>query len=137
MNNLFIKILAFVLNLFKHGNLETIDSSYDLLTEKGEMSVALIPVNKSSEPDKAVNEPIQENTKEKQEATTLIPEIAHYQTEEPKIIDTKSNKQEDEDYAGMDDSLKKIYEVLNDIKQFEEKTKKLRNLKFAKREKTF
>lgn len=39
------------------------------------------------------------------------------------------------EYQFDDETLKKIYETINKIKLFEEKTNKLRHIKFAKRDK--
>lgn len=105
-NSFFNKLLAILSNLFGHGNLESINSDFDLLTEKGEMAVVV----KKDIPSEHSN-------------------IKEQQNNSHQIFNS-----EFED--GFDDeTLKVIHQTIREIEAFNKKSNKLRDIKFAKRDK--
>lgn len=119
-NRFFNKLFAILRTLFGHGNLNSINSSFDLLTERGEMAVV---VKKEAQQKISI-----ENNEDDKKSFT--------RQRESEDSFSHNILRTDPEYEFDDESLKKIYEILREIKQFEEKTNKLRHIRFAKRDKT-
>lgn len=128
-DNVFTKFILFLRNLFRHGNFENIDAKFDLLTESGEMAkvdktYALPEIEQLKIEEPKVEEPKVE------EPITELPKI-----EEPIVNETI--QENDKDFSYIDDeTLRKIYETIHKINEFEKKSNRLRKLKFAKRDKS-
>jgi hypothetical protein len=96
------EILAALRKFFGHGNLESINSDFDLLAEKGEMAIVV------------KKEPHEEST--------------HHENSHHVVND-------EHEYEFDDETLKRIYKTIREIKAFKKKTNKLRDIKFAKHDK--
>lgn len=130
-NNFLLTILTFIRNLFKHGNFETIDTDFDLLTEKGEMAVIKLPEPKPAEEfNENSNEQKEPSNQQTEPRKTIeFDEIGETDEINPNVIATEP------EYEFDDETLKRIYQTLKQIKAFEEKVNKLRNIKFVRRDK--
>lgn len=105
-NSIFNRILTILRNLFGHGNLESINSDFDLLTEKGEMAVVV-----------------------KKEAQAENSNVNAQQDNSHQIFNSEI------EYEFDDETLKRIYQTIGEIEAFKERSNKLRHIKFAKRDK--
>lgn len=126
-DNVLAKFILFLRNLFRHGNFDNIDAKFDLLTETGETAIVVRPPIEP--PNKEEDEPKDEKPKEEE------PIEVKTNVEEPKV--KKTNQEEEKDFSYIDDeTLRKIYETIHQINEFEKKSNRLRKLKFAKRDKS-
>lgn len=146
-NNFLTNIIYFFRNLFKHGNFDNIDADFDLLTDKGEMST----VNPTYNQKLIDVEPPNKTIENKPLEVTITEETNSEDTnsEEPNTDNSSSESENSEnshnayneensnfDFDSIDDeTLRKIYETIHQINEFEKKVNKIRNIKFAKRDK--
>ncbi|MBK6330730.1 MAG: hypothetical protein IPF62_09485 [Bacteroidetes bacterium] len=138
-DNVLAKFILFLRNLFRHGNFDNIDAKFDLLTETGEMakvdkSYALPEIEHLKIEEPKVEEPKVEDPKVED------PKVEDPIAEQPKIEEPLVNEtiqENDKDFSYIDDeTLRKIYETIHKINEFEKKSNRLRKLKFAKRDKS-
>lgn len=148
-DNVLAKFILFLRNLFKHGNFENIDAKFDLLTETGEMAkvdkayalpeIEHLKIEDSKVEVPKVKSPIAEQPKI-EEPNVEVPKVEDPIAEQPKIEEPKVNdriQENDKDFSYIDDeTLRKIYETIHKINEFEKKSNRLRKLKFAKRDKS-